>query len=74
MNDAINVAERVGLRNKRFNRCTGRHIHRRRRHLKTSFAQRLRRRVCILLAKIGQQQVFACADTPSDGLADGAGT
>jgi hypothetical protein len=74
MDDAMNVAERARLRNKRLNRCTGRHVNCRRRHLKTRFAQRLCCSIRILLAEIGQQQVFACADTPSDGLADGTGT
>ena len=74
MNDAVNVAERAGLCDKRFDRRTGRHVNRRRRHLKTGFAQSLRRRVGILLAQIGQQQVLACANSPRDGLADGTGT
>ena len=74
MDVAVNVAERAGLCDKRFDRSTGRNVNRRRRHLKTGFAQRLRRRVGILLRKIGQEQVFARADPPCDGLADGTGT
>ena len=74
MNDAVNVAERAGLCDKRFDRSTGRHVNRRRRHFKTGFAQRLRRRVGILLAQIGQQQVSPRADPPGDGLANGTGT
>jgi hypothetical protein len=74
MNDAMNVAERTGLRDKRFDRTAGRHVDGHGRDLEPGFAQRLRRRVGIVLAPIGQQQVFARADTPRDGLADGTGT